>query len=695
MKTQLLQDIDENGSAAERRLPALPAPGTPAASMAPDRAGAAPMQAQSLDLAPSVAAPDGGPSEPAQIATTAGWFAAPVPAAGVHAWAPGADDPAGNGAGGVDLSKHSARSDTAPAAPSPAARDPRVWSARRAAGAEGEDDVAAAGSAVAAPAPPDLPWNPLPAEGYAAHAAQTLAPADVRDVHDAASALPDPRTTAAPAGLDASGAAQERELSPQPVFSFDAAAADDGRSAIEAGPQPGADAAHSGSSAGSSAGAPLFTFEPDPVPGAGFAADGNFSAQTGGRPEPRFGVEPASAADAVAFAPRAMAGGMAATAAEAAAEAVADAAADGAVQTAAAAPQSTSQSAPQAADWLAERLREDLALRSEPAPGAWKRRVALWGVAGLVVALAGAGGAALYREHRTERALSAVADGAPPPAAVADPVPASAAAADPVPAANSPLGPMASTIAGRAPADAAADAPAAAPVAAPVAVTAPPASAQAATTDTAVGPAAAPAAPAAAGSGPAAANPVSAGTVAAGVAGAGVIAAVAADARVRAQPARLATQPASAAPGKAPKDDVAQRAHASPDREATSKPASSSERERAREKEREHKREADAKRQRETERAAERKQEAARVAKRDSERVAERKRDREPAGAVQRKRVAQAESRTAPAVAAKQPAPRERREATLRECRARGYNERQCIRRGCTTTRFGFACKGA
>jgi hypothetical protein len=41
-----------------------------------------------------------------------------------------------------------------------------------------------------------------------------------------------------------------------------------------------------------------------------------------------------------------------------------------------------------------------------------------------------------------------------------------------------------------------------------------------------------------------------------------------------------------------------------------------------------------------------------------------------------------------------EPSPRERREETLMQCRAHGYDERQCIRRGCSMTRYGFACRG-
>jgi hypothetical protein len=37
---------------------------------------------------------------------------------------------------------------------------------------------------------------------------------------------------------------------------------------------------------------------------------------------------------------------------------------------------------------------------------------------------------------------------------------------------------------------------------------------------------------------------------------------------------------------------------------------------------------------------------------------------------------------------------RQRSEETLMQCRAHGYDERQCLQRGCEMTRYGFACKG-
>jgi hypothetical protein len=67
------------------------------------------------------------------------------------------------------------------------------------------------------------------------------------------------------------------------------------------------------------------------------------------------------------------------------------------------------------------------------------------------------------------------------------------------------------------------------------------------------------------------------------------------------------------------------------------------------------------------------------------------------AAAAARKRAAEKARREAmqdarPAKA--EPSPRERREETLMQCRAHGYDERQCIRRGCAMTRYGFACRG-
>jgi hypothetical protein len=46
-----------------------------------------------------------------------------------------------------------------------------------------------------------------------------------------------------------------------------------------------------------------------------------------------------------------------------------------------------------------------------------------------------------------------------------------------------------------------------------------------------------------------------------------------------------------------------------------------------------------------------------------------------------------------PPVAA-DPSPRQRREETLMQCRAHGYDARRCIERACTMTRYGLACKG-
>jgi hypothetical protein len=52
-----------------------------------------------------------------------------------------------------------------------------------------------------------------------------------------------------------------------------------------------------------------------------------------------------------------------------------------------------------------------------------------------------------------------------------------------------------------------------------------------------------------------------------------------------------------------------------------------------------------------------------------------------------------AQAQDEPPVAA-MPSPRQRREETLMQCRAHGYDERQCVQRACTMTRYGLACKG-
>jgi hypothetical protein len=61
-----------------------------------------------------------------------------------------------------------------------------------------------------------------------------------------------------------------------------------------------------------------------------------------------------------------------------------------------------------------------------------------------------------------------------------------------------------------------------------------------------------------------------------------------------------------------------------------------------------------------------------------------------------RHQVAQADKPRRPAAAPvpAEPSPRQRREETLMQCRAHGYDQRQCDRRGCTMTTYGFACRG-
>lgn len=70
----------------------------------------------------------------------------------------------------------------------------------------------------------------------------------------------------------------------------------------------------------------------------------------------------------------------------------------------------------------------------------------------------------------------------------------------------------------------------------------------------------------------------------------------------------------------------------------------------------------------------------------------------EPAASPAKRQRSHAKKRAKPearaAQAEREPSARQRREETLMQCRAHGYDERQCLQRGCEMTRFGFACKG-
>jgi hypothetical protein len=74
--------------------------------------------------------------------------------------------------------------------------------------------------------------------------------------------------------------------------------------------------------------------------------------------------------------------------------------------------------------------------------------------------------------------------------------------------------------------------------------------------------------------------------------------------------------------------------------------------------------------------------------------------DKADTGAPERKRSVAKPRRVRPrdkapaATVAAAPSARQRREETLLQCRAHGYDARQCIRRGCSTTRYGLVCRG-
>jgi hypothetical protein len=66
---------------------------------------------------------------------------------------------------------------------------------------------------------------------------------------------------------------------------------------------------------------------------------------------------------------------------------------------------------------------------------------------------------------------------------------------------------------------------------------------------------------------------------------------------------------------------------------------------------------------------------------------------RPSAPVTHRKRHGPAETH-ARASADTEPTPAQRREETLMQCRALGYDARECAQRGCMMTRFGLACPG-
>lgn len=242
-------------------------------------------------------------------------------------------------------------------------------------------------------------------------------------------------------------------------------------------------------------------------------------------------------------------------------------------------------------DWLTERLARDTAVHERPEwNGAWTRRLASWGAAGVLLALVAAGGLWLVEQSRVEGALVVVANTNPATSAPA-------AAPRSLPALPASTG-LASTAAAPAPAPG----PAIAPLQAPPAALPEPASTPSAAADAEV------------------AKTIESAPVAA------------VDVSV---PARRAEPAASKR--KAVRSDRADRTAS---READAAPPA-------------HKRSS----------AHKPTKTVASAAVRENERTSER-------------------------------SYRQRYEETLMQCRAHGYDERQCLQRGCEMTRFGFACKG-
>jgi hypothetical protein len=65
-----------------------------------------------------------------------------------------------------------------------------------------------------------------------------------------------------------------------------------------------------------------------------------------------------------------------------------------------------------------------------------------------------------------------------------------------------------------------------------------------------------------------------------------------------------------------------------------------------------------------------------------------------PAQGPGRERKPSAARAEAKGAADRESSERHRREETLLQCRALGYDEAQCVKRGCVMTRFGLACRG-
>jgi hypothetical protein len=296
-------------------------------------------------------------------------------------------------------------------------------------------------------------------------------------------------------------------------------------------------------------------------------------------------------------------------------------------------------------DWLTERLARDAAMHSRSEwTGRWSRRLGAWGAAGVLMALLAGGGFWLYQQSEVEGALVVVANTNPTPSAtLATPARPGLVRSTPELPANAGLAVVGKPDAAALPVTPATSGMPAPATPATTATTAPATPVTPAATATTAPPTPAPTVPVATpGATPSAATRNATGVDAMG-GSAGPSTAAAAGEPSAASITAAGTRPgAQQTPAPASSIDGANRT-------VVSVPAA------------------------------------------DERAVSPPKRPRSHARKRAKER-AKVEARAAEP--GREPSARQRREETLMQCRAHGYDERQCLQRGCEMTRFGFACKG-